>query len=307
MTAQEQQMIQSLADRINNTPLAEKDPDAERFLQQALGRNPDALYILAQTVLVQQYALEQAQKQLADVRTQLDAARTQLDQQHQQTTQPRHAGSFLGNLLGLGEEIASPAPPPAPMRQNQPAYAPVQEYGPGSYAASGPGYGPPPSQYGQPQYSQPQYGQPQSGGFLRSAMQTATGVAAGALAFEGIESLMHGFGGSGGGSGFGSGMSGGRPEEIVNNYYGDAAPGEHHLSSDIEDRRGESSSFADAVTNDDHHDGKDGFLDSSSGDADNGSDDPDTSSTDDAPDDSSYDDGSSFDDGGSDSGDDTNY
>jgi hypothetical protein len=58
-------------------------------------------------------------------------------------------------------------------------------------------------------------------------MQTATGVAAGALAFEGIESLMHGFGHAAGyGSEFG-GAGGGRPEEVINNYYGDAGANEH--------------------------------------------------------------------------------
>ena len=271
MTAQEQQMIQSLADRINGTPLAEKDPDAEQFLQQALGRNPDALYILAQTTLVQQYALEQAQKQLADTRA-------QIDQQRHQAEQPKHTTSFLGSLLGRHDD---PAPPP-------PQYAPVPDYNQparGSYTQggssfSGPGYAtaPPPPPYGQPQYGQPQFGQPQygppqSGGFLRSAMQTATGVAAGALAFEGIESLMHGFGGGGGS--FGGGMGGGRPEEIVNNYYGDSAPGEHrdeHLSSDIEDRRGDAGGFDGAVDRGEHNYGKDDLLDP------NGTDDSDTAS-----------------------------
>ena len=53
-------------------------------------------------------------------------------------------------------------------------------------------------------------------------MQTAAGVAAGALAFEGIESLMHGFGQSAGYS-QGLGGFGGRDErpEVINNYYGD--------------------------------------------------------------------------------------
>ena len=62
------------------------------------------------------------------------------------------------------------------------------------------------------------------GGFLQGAMQTAAGVAAGALAFEGIESLMHGFGHAAGygGQGFGGFEGGQRPEEIVNNYYGDS-------------------------------------------------------------------------------------
>src|ERR1700730_10312623 len=107
MTAQEQQMLQDLTERVNGTQLQEKDPDAEQFLQQTLGRNPDALYILAQTVLVQQYALDQAQNQLAEARGQLDA----LGQQ------PRHATSFLGHLLGRNEDDASrPAPPPPPVQ-----------------------------------------------------------------------------------------------------------------------------------------------------------------------------------------------
>jgi uncharacterized protein len=235
MTTQEEQMLQSLAERVNTTQLSEKDPEAEQFLQRTLGRNPDALYILAQTVLVQQYALDQAQKQLSD-------ARFQLDQLRQQQQQPKPATSFLGGLLGHNEPSAPPPPPYA-----QPQFTPV-----------------PTSAL--PAYGAPQYGAPQSSSFLGTAMQTAAGVAAGALAFEGIESLMHGFGHSGsgfGGGGFGSGGFGGfgesnRPEEIVNNYYGDASPHEHaehtdYLSPDTEERGGDSR-FSDAVYNDDRGD-----------------------------------------------------
>jgi hypothetical protein len=214
MTAQEQQMLQGLADRINQTQLADKDMDAEQLIQQTLGRNPDALYVMAQTILVQQYALDQAQKQLADARAQLDQAR-------QQAAEPKHASSFLGNLLGRHDEPVRPVPPPPP--PVQPQYAPVAGY-PLAYAP--PGYAMAP---------------PQGGGFLQSAMQTAAGVAAGALAFEGIESLMHGFGHA---AGYGTEFAGpgyesasGRPEEIVNNYYGDAASHEHggDLASDRRD------------------------------------------------------------------------
>ena len=75
------------------------------------------------------------------------------------------------------------------------------------------------------------------GGFLQGALQTAAGVAAGALAFEGVESLMHGFGhaaGYGGGQGFGGFEGGQRPtEEVVNNYYGDdrGERGGHEVSA----------------------------------------------------------------------------
>ena len=80
---------------------------------------------------------------------------------------------------------------------------------------------------------------------MRSAATTAAGVAAGALAFEGIESLMHGFGheagfggyGGGLGSGIGSGLGdfGGRPEEtVINNYYDSPAPGGENGNAEIQ-------------------------------------------------------------------------
>ena len=98
-------------------------------------------------------------------------------------------------------------------------------------------------------------------------MQTATGVAAGALAFEGIESLMHGFdhhAGYGSGSGLGGFDTGSQPrEEVVNNYYGDrsdsrgnedhgnsfgdrlaTSDGDSGRSSDLEDRRNDGQAFA---------------------------------------------------------------
>ena len=268
MTPQEQQLLQGLTDRVNQTQLTDKDPEAEQFIFQALGRNTDSLYILAQTVLVQQYALDQAKQQLDQAKQQLDQAKQQLAQAQQAAQQPVKHTSFLGSLLGTDQ----PAPPP-------PAYQPVQTYAP------------PPPAYGQPvAYGAPQYGggfgAPQGGGFLRSAMTTATGVAAGALAFEGIESLMHGFGqhagyGSGFDGGMGGGFGGGRPEEIINNnYYGDAAPHDKgdlsdrfaaagdHPSQDIEDRRGFADDTDNTAADDDmSDDSSDNFADDSSDDS----------------------------------------
>jgi hypothetical protein len=230
MTAQEQQMLQGLVDRVSQAKLQEKDPDAEQFIQGTLGRNPDALYVLSQTVLVQEYALNQAQKQMGDLRAQLAQAR-------QTTAEPRHSGSFLGNLLGRHDEPQPGAPPPPPPPPPQPQYA-GQGVGPGlAYPSGG--------------YPIPNAPAPQGGGFLRSAMQTATGVAAGALAFEGIESLMHGFGhaagygGEFGGPGFGEVGYGGAPrEEIVNNYYGDASA--QQRGGEVSDRQGDLSQFGNA-------------------------------------------------------------
>jgi hypothetical protein len=223
VTPQEEQLLQSLAERVNSTQLQEKDPDAEAFLNQSFNSNPDAIYILAQTVLVQNIALEQAKAQVA-----------QLQQQVQQARQPAHATSFLGSLLGHHDPQPVPQPAPA-YAQSEPPFQPVQ-----------PQYLPP----AQPQFAQPQY-VPMAGAqpsFLRGAVQTAAGVAAGALAFEGVEAALHGimghpgYGGYGwggpgmgmggfgmGGPGMGVGFERPVEETVVNNYYDQpgGAP-EHH-------------------------------------------------------------------------------
>src|ERR1700748_2927432 len=98
MTPEEEQMLNDLTDRVSQTRLTEKDPEAEQLLNQQLGRNPNALYILAQTVLVQKYALDQATAQIEPLR---------------QQPPPARATSFLGNLLGH-REGAPPPPPPVP-------------------------------------------------------------------------------------------------------------------------------------------------------------------------------------------------
>lgn len=231
VTPQEEQLLNSLAERVNQTQLREKDPDAEAFLTKSLGSNPDALYILAQTVLVENIALEQARGQIAQLQ--------QAQQAQQQAPQPARATSFLGSLLGHLD------PQPAPVLAQQ-GYMPPPP--PPNFA---------PAAYGQPQFQQPQYapvatGQPS---FLSGALQTAGGVAAGALAFEGVEAILHGLGGFGHpgfgmggfgmgpgmGMGMGSGMGSGfgmtgagfeRPveETVVNNYYDQPGPGHEKLA-----------------------------------------------------------------------------
>lgn len=190
MTPQEAQMLQDLVRKVQATQLTEKDPDAEALLRDGLSRDPDAIYKLAQTVLIQNIALEQAHAQLQRMQQQLTVAPPQ---------QPARATSFLGGLLHHNAPPAASAP--SQYQTVPPSYAS------GGYTPPPPGYTPPPA-----------YGASSGGGFLRSAATTAAGVAGGMLAFEGIESLMHG----GMGGGFGGGYSGAPVEEtIVNNYYDD--------------------------------------------------------------------------------------
>jgi len=254
-------MLNSLVERVNSTQLPEKDPDAAALLERGFSANSDAVYVLAQSVLVQNIALEQARAQLSQAQDQI--------QQLQQ--KPAHASSFLGNLLGHRD----PAPP---------AYQPV--YTPQAAPEYQTPYNPPPPPYGGPGYGGPAYGGPQYVGgpppgqpsFLRSAAQTAAGVAAGALAFEGVEALLHGgFGhpgmgmgmggwgmpgvGFGMGPGMGMGMGYERPveENIVNNYYDSPGSEHEHGGEHFHESAGDGNAqLQDASWNDDSGGGSDG-------------------------------------------------
>jgi uncharacterized protein len=287
LTPQEEQLLNSLVERVNNTQLEEKDPDAAALINKSLGPNPDALYILTQTVLVQNIALEQAKAQIA-----------QLQQASTPAPQPARTTSFLGSLLGH----RNPQPGPAGVQSApQPGYQPVN-----------PQYAQPAPQFAQPDYGQPPYAPAGTGqsSFLRGAMQTAAGVAAGALAFEGVESILHGFGHPGygwGGMGMGPGLIGGgfeRPveETVVNNYYDDPQNqgGEHrgfeggeHQLHESSDQGGAQFSDAAYTTQDQGSDDSANQADDS-GNYDNTSD-FDSGNTDDG---SGFDDSGSFNDGG---------
>jgi hypothetical protein len=201
MTPQERDLLANLVARLKQAPAVAKDEEAEATIRDLARDQPDAAYLLAQTVLIQDYALHQAQARIAEL--------------EQQAAQPQRAaggGSFLGAIFGTGAAArpAQPAPAqPAPAyTQAQPAYAPAQ---PGPWGGGG------------------AFAQPSGPSFLRSAATTAAGIAGGALLFQGIESLLGmGHGGFGGGlGGFGStGFTGATPgltETVINNYYGDDA------------------------------------------------------------------------------------
>jgi hypothetical protein len=177
MTPEERQMLTDLANKVAQTPAPPIDSEAEDFIRTRIGSRPDALYLMTQTVLIQNLALDQARQQI---------------QQLQQTPQ---APASQGSSSFLSGRSAAPTAP-----------------------QSG---GTPPPAYQTPQATG---GSPAGGGssFLRTAAQTAAGVAAGALAFEGIRSLFGGMGHMGGGLFGGGGIGGyGAPveETVVNNYY----------------------------------------------------------------------------------------
>lgn len=266
-------MLDGLIGRVQNTQLAGKDAEAEQRIQQALGRDPNALYVLCQTVLVQGYALEQATQQLAAARQQLSQA---------QANAGNHPG-FLEKIFGSSQPATAPAPSGPPAGYGAPVYS-TPGYTPQGYPAQP--Y--PPQGYGAPM--QGGFG---GGGFLQGALQTAAGVAMGEIAVQSLEGLVHGFGRE---AGYGSdralgGFDGGSRDFTGSDAslgsgdsYGDrlanADGSGDGLSDDIEDRRGD--------------DGR-GFFSDDSGDSNDAVDNNDASDFSGGGDDSSYDSGSSDD------------
>jgi len=234
MTPQERQVLADLFERIRSAATAPRDAEAETFIAEAVRAQPYAPYLLAQTALVQQHAL--------------DAAAQRIQALEAKAAQPAQEPGFLGNLgrslFGGGQPTPQPgydagayqraaAAPPPPAGPAAPAYAPP----------AGPWGAPPPAS---------------RGGFLAGAMTTATGVAGGLLAANAIESLLGGGrGGLFGSTGFGGGLGGGG-ETVVNNFYD--APSDAALP----DAGLDSGDFQDVSDDDPGQDGG-GFDDSGSG------------------------------------------
>jgi hypothetical protein len=105
MTEQEQQLISGLGERIRNAPAPQIDRDAYDLILHTIGTRPDALYILTQTVLIQEMALNQAKAQIEDLKR----------QQGSYSGAPQQGGFLPGGYQGSsyqGSSYAAPPPPP---------------------------------------------------------------------------------------------------------------------------------------------------------------------------------------------------
>lgn len=180
MTPDERQLITDLFSRMRGVGLSEKDREAEALISQSVRQFPDAPYMLVQSVLVQEQALQQAEQRIQDLEERLDALERQ--ERPQQSS-----GSFLGGLFGGSR----PSPP-----SGQGSVPPVgrQSPGYGSPARAGMEGRPSQPQYGGmpgPMPGQPPAG-PGGGGFMRQAMSTAAGVAGGVLLANTISNMFGG-------------------------------------------------------------------------------------------------------------------
>jgi hypothetical protein len=206
MTPEERDLVGGLFQRLREADTAPKDREAEEFIRCQTAELPAAPYLMAQTILVQEHALQNAQARIAELERQCAEARQ---------PQPQ-SGSFLGGLIGGGPWA----------RRTDAGTQPPRGWSQAAPAGSVPQAGTMPPPYGAPAPYPTTAALPPTagGGFLRSALTTAAGVAGGALLFQGIEGLLgHHAGafGPGLGSGYGGGYGSTVVEEnVTNNYYG---------------------------------------------------------------------------------------
>jgi len=237
MTPDERQMLADLFQRIHATGSTPRDAQAEAFINDGVRAEPHAPYVLAQTVLIQQQALEAASRRIAELEAQAKGAA------------PAQETSFLG---GLGKALFGspapsqapirPAPDPYPYQPRQPGYAPAPQPGPWGAPAGGGG----------------------GGGFLGNALTTAAGVAGGLTLANALGGL---FGGHSGG------LFGGSGQPVVNNFFEEPQARDRFMDNSSSGQlaqfddpsQGQPSGFDDAQNSGDYagDDSSGGFDDSS--------------------------------------------
>ncbi|MBO0751982.1 MAG: DUF2076 domain-containing protein [Bradyrhizobiaceae bacterium] len=187
MTPQEQQLVADLFDRLASLEDQRRDPDAERLIREGLGRAPNSVYALVQTVLLQDEALKRANARIEALERAaaapaesggsfLDGMRNILggrSDQRGSVPSVRPGGMGTSGVWGSGADTAGSGPVAQPWG-NQPGYPQG-------------GYPPPPP----PPAYQPM-GAPMGGGgsFLGTAAATVAGVVGGAMLLNGIRSMM---------------------------------------------------------------------------------------------------------------------
>ncbi|WP_137136829.1 DUF2076 domain-containing protein [Rhizobium sp. FKY42] len=149
-----------------------RDAEADAFIRDRIASQPGAPYFMAQTIVVQEQALEQAQRRIEELEYQL-------------ASRPASSGGFFSSLFGSSQPARSTHAPQQGMLQGGPHGGPMA----GPRNPGNPWGGQPQaSGFGQQGYAQPQRG----GGFLAGAAQTAMGVAGGVLLGNAIAGMIGG-------------------------------------------------------------------------------------------------------------------
>lgn len=174
MTPEERNLINGLFDRMRSYGNVEKEREADQLIGMNMRQNPDAAYLLVQSVLVQDQALAAANDRVQQLEARIR------DLEVRGSPQQSSGGSFLGGLFGGGARQAPTSVPPTrpPLQANSPWGQPAA-----------PQYQQAPPQQG---YAQPQAAPARGGGFFAQAMTTAAGVAGGMLVADSIRNMMGG-------------------------------------------------------------------------------------------------------------------
>ena len=173
MDRNDQQAIEGLFDRLADAERRSgpRDREAETFIRERIAEQPGAPYLMAQTIIVQQQALEAAQAELENLQRQVQEQRAVQEQQPA-------GGGFLSGIFGNSRP---------PSRSGMvPRVRPGQPLQPGRPEA--------PFQQAAPQQFPPQQSPwgGRGGGFLAGAAQTAMGVAGGVLLGNAIAGMLGG-------------------------------------------------------------------------------------------------------------------
>jgi len=161
MTPEERQLIESLFDRLRSFGRPEKDKQAEALISQSVRAIPDVPYMLVQSTLIQEQVLEAANTRLQEAEERVRGLEEELQRR------PSGSGSFLGGLFG-GRGTTDHPPSASPPYGSQSPWS------------------------GSPSQQTPATAPPAPGGFMRSAMTTAAGVAGGMLAAGAIRDMLGG-------------------------------------------------------------------------------------------------------------------
>jgi hypothetical protein len=127
MNDQERQVIESLFTRIGEVErqAPARDSEAEAFIQERIKQQPGAPYYMAQTLVMQEYALQQAQQQIEEL--------------ERRNSQGSSGGGLLSNLFGGNQNTsrlgATVLPPRAPASGGRPM-SPLQPRGGGFLAGA---------------------------------------------------------------------------------------------------------------------------------------------------------------------------
>jgi hypothetical protein len=172
MENQDRQAIEGLFSRLGEVErqAGPRDAEAEGFIRDRISNQPGAPYFMAQTIVMQDYALQQAQARIQ-----------QLEQERQeQEERPASGGGFLSGMFGsqsAPRRSSVPASGRTPLARDMPMGGPTgapmgtAQMAPGAMGQMQPGRG---------------------GGFLAGAAQTAMGVAGGVLLGNALAGMFGG-------------------------------------------------------------------------------------------------------------------